>query len=187
MAEIAQEAGVSPPTVFNYFGSKENILSALIFEGTEHERTAHLKMPRKTNRPFADVLGDLFSEFSVNTLRIAGKRVWRYAEAANIRRPNSDFEKKFRHSDAELARLVFAVMGDYDMVLRNGETPDPEFLGSLFFDRWTALYFSFIKDDNMPMETHEAEIRRDVGNMVALLFDETFAESSPLKAERAAV
>lgn len=181
MAEIAEACGVSPPTVFNYFGSKENILSALIFEGTEQERRQHQRRPRRTGAPFAPMLADFLCEASENTMRIAGKRVWRYAEAANIRRPNSEFEKQFSYSDAELRRLIELFLNDYALVLRNGAPPDPAFLAHLFFDRWTARYFAFIKDDDMPIEQHKQAIRDDVAAMVALIFDDEFAATAPLR------
>ena len=185
IAEIANECGVSPPTVFNYFGSKENILSALIFEGTERERMQHSKSPRKTNCSFGEVLGDFMCECSQNTMRIAGKRVWRYAEAANIRRPNSEFEKRFSYSDAELCRLISQFLGDYDIRLRNHQTPDYDLLGKLFFDRWTALYFQYIKDDTMSLAAHTDAIRTDVDDMISLLFQDEFATTSPLKQKEA--
>lgn len=186
VAAIAEKAEVSPPTVFNYFGTKENILSALIFEGTEQERRRHLNTPRKTDCEFSAVLGDLLCEFTQNTMRIAGKRVWRYAEAANIRRPGTDFERQFSFSDAELVNLVVAFLSDYDIVLRNGEAPDCHFLGSLLFDRWTARYLEYIKDDPMPLEDHFARLRSDVVAMVSLLFDDAFAMKSPFKKQKAA-
>lgn len=185
IATIADEAGISPPTVFNYFGSKENILSALVLEGTARERSQHMQRPRPTNCKFADVLGDLLCEVTENTMRIAGKRVWRYAEAINIRRPNSEFETQFAESDAALQKLLCDFLSDYDVRLRNGKDPDLRFLADLFFSHWTMLYFSFIKEDTMPLEVHKDNIRRDVRAMVSLLFDDGFARTSPLKPTRA--
>ena len=186
MAAIASEAEVSPPTVFNYFGSKENILSALIFEGAARERARHLSSPRKTGCPFAEVVGELLCDCTENTMQIAGKRVWRYAEAANIRRPNSEFERQFVRSDSELVKLIATYLGDYDLTLRNGAEPDPDFLAYLFFDRWTARYFAYIKDDAMPIEAHKEALCRDAETMVSLLFDDDFAAHSPLKKAEAA-
>lgn len=181
IAEIADDCGVSPPTVFNYFGSKENILSSLIFEGTERERTQHQQAPRKTDVPFAEAIGALLCECTENTMRIAGKRVWRYAEAANIRRPNSEFEKLFSYSDAELCKMIERFLGDYAIVLRSGDAPDNALLARLFYNHWTALYFAYIKDDPMPLNRHKADVMADVSGIVDLLFDDDFAAWSPLK------
>ena len=186
VSAIAHQAEISPPTVFNYFGSKENILSALIFEGTQRERERHLAMPRKTGHPFAHVLGDLMCEFTENTMRIAGKRVWRYAEATQIRRPNTDFQKRFAHSDRALQKLIATFLIDYAITLRSGSAPDCDFLGKLFYDRWTAQYLAFIKDTDMTIEDHQAALRVDVETMVALLFDDDFAALSPLNTSEAA-
>ncbi len=181
MSAIADKAGISPPTVFNYFGSKENILMALLFEGTADRRELHLRAPRKTDCGFAEVLGDLMCECTENTMKIAGKRVWRYAEATNIRRPDTEFRSQFSHSDAELHKLFVAYLNAYDLVLRNKANPDADFLASLFYDRWTARYFEFIKVDEMTMAEHEIQLRDDAGRMVTLLFDDRFATNSPLK------
>lgn len=181
MAEIAEAADISSPTVFNYFGSKENILSALLFEGTERERIEHLAKPRRTGLPFSEVLGSLLCEITENTLRIAGKRVWRYAESANIRRTNTEFQHQFTKSDQELLRLMRAYLFDYDLVLRSGAEPDFDFLAQLIFDRWTARYFDFIKDDDMPLADHFELLRGDALSIVELLFKDTFACASTLK------
>ncbi|WP_050929782.1 TetR/AcrR family transcriptional regulator [Aestuariivita boseongensis] len=186
MADIAAAADISPPTVFNYFGSKDNILSALLFEGTARERIQHLAQPRQTGLPFANILGDLFCEITENTMRIAGKRVWRYAESANIRRPNSEFQREFAASDRELLRLIRIYLTDYEIKLHTGAPPDYDFLAQLMYDRWSARYFDFIKDDDMALEDHFALLREDAQSLVALLFDESFAETASLKpAERA--
>ncbi|MDU8928797.1 TetR/AcrR family transcriptional regulator [Alisedimentitalea sp. MJ-SS2] len=180
MAAIAERAGVSPPTVFNYFGSKENILHSLIFEGTRQKRRDHMSLPRKTGIPFAQALGEFLCEFTENTLQIAGKRVWRYAEATNIRRPDSDFGRQFAVSDNELMKLVNSFMSDYDVVLSRGDISDLGLVAQLFFDRWTVRYFEFIKDDSMTLQTHFGALRQDVDTMVALFFDPGFAAHSPL-------
>lgn len=183
MTGIAEAAGISPPTVFNYFGSKDNILSALLFEGTARERVQHLAKPRQSGRPFAEILGDLMCEITQNTMRIAGKRVWRYAESANIRRTGTEFHQQFEQSDRALLDLIEAYLRDYALVLRSGAAPDHRFLAQLIYDRWTARYFDYIKNDSMTLEQHLDDLRGDARAMVALIFDDAFARSAPLKQE----
>lgn len=181
MAEIAEAADISSPTVFNYFGSKENILSALLFEGTERERSQHLAQPRRIGAPFSEILGDLMCEITENTLRIAGKRVWRYAESTNIRRTKTEFQRQFTESDLELVRLIRAYLGAYDLKLRSKAEPDHEFLALLVFDRWTARYLEFIKDDDMPLKAHMKTLKEDAASLVDLVFEDGFAQCANLK------
>lgn len=180
MAEIASSAEVSPPTVFNYFGSKENMLSALLFEGTSRARYQAMAQPRKTGAPFADLLGDLLCEITKGTMKIAGKRVWRYAESANMRHTGTPFHKEFEASDRALLQLVTEFLADYALAVRSGGPPDPLFLGQVFYDRWSARYFDFIKDNTMSLDSHLTCLRTDTHTLVDLLFDPDFAAASPL-------
>lgn len=169
IAEIAEMAGVSPPTIFNYFGSKENILLALLFEGTEQKRAGHLKPSSNTGQPFAEIAHKLFCEITENIMQIAGKRVWRFAEATNIRRPDTEFGRKFYFSDNALLTLITDFFGEFDIVLRQGDDADHALVVKLFYDRWTARYFEFIKDDEMSREAHSEALREDIEALVALL------------------
>lgn len=178
---IADEVGISAPTVFNYFGSKDNILAALIFEGADKAHAINNALPRKTNVHFADVVTELLVEVTDNTMNIAGKRVWRYAEAANIRRPHSEFEKQFARVDKNLIVKITNFLRDYDIRLRNGQDPDYKFLAQLIFDRWSMRYLDYIKDDAMPMKTHAAQIRADIKAIFNLVLDDAFAKASPLR------
>ncbi|MEM1289832.1 MAG: helix-turn-helix domain-containing protein [Pseudomonadota bacterium] len=178
MVEIAESTGVSPPTVFNYFGSKENILSALLFEGTARVRVEHLAQRPREDQPFVDILTRLLCELTENTMRIAGKRVWRYAESANIRRVGTEFQKQFAELDFALLRLIRAYLGDYTLVLRCKQPADYDFLAQMVYDLWTARYFEFIKDDSMTIEAHYGRLREDVATWVDMLFDDAVAQAT---------
>lgn len=180
MAQIAAAADVTPPTVFNHFGSKENVLSALLFEGTSRARQLRQTQPRQTNAPFARLLGDLLCDITTSTMRIAGKRVWRYAESANLRHADTEFHADFATSDHALLHVVTDFLADYALVLRNAAAPDPHFLGQVFFDHWSARYFAFIKDNAMSLDHHHTDLRTDTHLLVDLIFEPRFAQTSPL-------
>ncbi|MFC6762512.1 TetR/AcrR family transcriptional regulator [Sulfitobacter porphyrae] len=46
IADIAEACDVSAPTIFNYFGSKDGILVALVEEGTQRKRERGSRRPR---------------------------------------------------------------------------------------------------------------------------------------------
>ncbi len=170
MAAIADAAGVSPPTVFNYFGSKDNLLSSLIFEGAAASRKRWRDDHKRQDKNLLDALTGFLGDVSDHTIRIAGKRVWRYAEAANIRHPNTPFEQQFVRLDNALTEELARFLNHRQLVLRNSQEPDCFFLAQLFFDRWNARYLDYIKNDAMTLPDHIDLIARDVAEMVSLLF-----------------
>ena len=119
-------------------------------------------------------------------MAIAGKRIWRYAEAANIRRVGTDFQKRFDRVDRALRVLIVSFLDAYDITLLNAAEPDTNLLANLIFDRWTAHYFEYIKEDDMTKTTHCEQLRADARALVDLIFAPDFARRSPLKPRVAA-
>ena len=60
MADIATAADISAPTVFNYFGSKDGILIAMITEGTNEARESDRALHWRDGASLCDLITDLF-------------------------------------------------------------------------------------------------------------------------------
>ena len=73
MADIASGAEVSPPTVFNYFGSKDGILISIITEGTQEAREGDRALHWREGTDLTTLVTQLFQRVSSRTLDIAGK------------------------------------------------------------------------------------------------------------------
>ena len=177
MAEIAAGAGVSPPTVFNYFGSKDGILIALITEGSKRSRDARFGLPPRTDDDFATILVDQLAEISRATLLIADKRVWRYAEAAAIRHPTTELAIGFADVDNALEGSLENFLRRYALSLRAGTEPDSAYLARVIFNVWNATYFDLIKYDDMTLASHTEEIRKRVVPLCGLLFTDAFNQN----------
>lgn len=181
MAEIAESVGVSPPTIFNYFGNKDGILIALVTEGTSQGRdTKWASMPVR-HGDFAEILVDVFVKFSESTLNLAGKRIWRYAEAASIRHPATELARNFSTLDVELRLWLQRFFKLYDLRLRSGGEADSRLLARLFHDVWNAAYFELIKDEQMTLDQHRATLRNRLIPLADMLFEDDFLRKPRLK------
>ena len=169
MARIAQAAEVSTPTVFNYFGSKDELIIGLVLEGHEAGREALLQWHPDADLPLGDMLGDLMCRYLELTMDIAGKRVWRYAEATNIRRPGSDVVRLYARIESnhisEITRFLRAYLPP------GPNTPDGscEVLAAAVYHHWNALFFHFIRNEDLTMDDHMQVIRKDMKALAALI------------------
>lgn len=184
MAQIAEAAGVSPPTVFNYFGNKDGILIALITEGSRNAIAHDVSMVPRTDSDFATILVESLLSVSEETLNIAAKRVWRYSEAAAIRHPNTELAREYRRVDRNLLQAIEAFLARYDFRLRSGEPADVTFLGELVFDIWNACFFELIRNEKIDLKAHRQHLSARLGPLVKLLFEDTFLSSPLLKTEK---
>ena len=187
MAEIADAVEVSPPTIFNYFGNKDGILIALVTEGTSRGRVSKWAEMPVTNGDFRAILLDLFANFSADTLEIAGKRIWRYAEAATIRHPTTELARSYETLDAELRRWLAGFFDLYDVRLRSGERPDPALLARIFHDVWNAAFFELIKDESMTLARHRDTIEARLEPLASMLFTDAFLTEPTLKSPEVSV
>lgn len=170
MADIAAATEISAPTVFNYFGSKDGILIALISEGTSQAREGDRDLHWQDGLNLAALILGLFVRVSTRTLEIAGKRVWRYAEAAAIRNPQTDLALQYAEVSAALVTVVTEFFAGLDLKLRSEQTPQPAFLGQLFHDQWMPCFIRLITDENQTLVEHEAMLQSRILPLVEMLF-----------------
>lgn len=170
MADIAAAAGISAPTVFNYFGSKDGILIAMITEGTmearENDRTLHWR----EGDDLVGLITGLFLRVSTRTLEIAGKRVWRYAEAAVIRHPEADFSRQYAAVSAALIDVVADFFAEMSLTTRAGTDCAPEWLARIFHDVWMPLFIRLITEEAETLADHQTALRLRLSPLVGLIF-----------------
>lgn len=170
MADIAAAAGVSPPTVFNYFGSKDGILIAMITEGTTEARESDRALHLRAGTDLADLITGLFLRVSTRTLQIAGKRVWRYAEAAAIRHPDADLARQYAAVSAALVDVVTDFFSELSLTSRAGTDCAPRWLAQIFHDVWMPCFIRLITQDAETLADHEAALRARFLPLVRLIF-----------------
>ncbi|MFW2545680.1 TetR/AcrR family transcriptional regulator [Primorskyibacter sp. 2E107] len=181
MADIAEAAQVSPPTVFNYFGNKDGLLIALIAEGSQNAIAHDVSMKPRTDSDFGTILVDTLVSVSEGTLNIAAKRVWRYAEAACIRHPDTELAQEYKRVDSNLRHALEVFLGHYQISLRSQEHGNTAFLAELIFDIWNATFFELIKDESLDLAQHKARLSARLRPLAAMLFTDAFLASPVLK------
>lgn len=185
MADIAAAADVSAPTVFNYFGSKDGILIAMISEGTQEAREQDRALHWREGTDLASLLTMLFQRVSARTLGIAGKRVWRYAEAAAIRHPDTDLAREYVAVSTALVQVIADFLSGLQLTLRSGRAVDADYLARLFHDLWMPCFIQLITDDAQTLDQHDVILRDRITPLVELLFTDDCARH-PRRADPAA-
>lgn len=181
MADIAEAVGVSQPTVFNYFGNKGGILIALIHEGAARERQHSKIMVPRTDLDFATLLVTIFSEFAEGTLRIASKRIWRYAEADTIRYPTTELAQSYQIVNTELMSVLRQVLSSYDLTLHDGNPADVDHLVQILYDIWGGAYFDLIRSEDMTIADHRIALTQRLEPLCRMIFAPDFLAEPTLK------
>lgn len=175
MADIAAAAGVSAPTVFNYFGSKDGILIAMITEGTSGARESDRPLHWREGLTLTELITSLFLRVSTRTLEIADRRVWRYAEAAVIRHPDADLSRQYTAVSHALVDVVAEFFADLSLTTRAGTDCAPAFLARVFHDVWMPCFINLIASEAKTLAKHEAEMRSLFQPLVTLIFTDDCA------------
>ncbi len=181
IADIAEACAVSAPTVFNYFGSKDGILLAIIEEGTQRKRDSGSRKPRLDGVPLASIVLDLFSEVSQETLDIASRRVWRYAEASVIRRPEADLSKRFRNTSSLLIDAIVERLETYELRTRVGPPMDIRYLATLLHDLWMPCYLTLITNPQITLADHDAMLSQRITPFLNHVFDDSTLAATHLR------
>lgn len=181
ISDIAEACEVSPPTVFNYFGSKDGLLVAIIEEGTQKKRENESLRPQVEGVSFEEIVANLFSTISQDTLAIASRRVWRYAEASVIRHPETELSKRYKNIPRLLIKSVATRLGAYDLKTLSGMPMDSHDLATMLHDLWLPCYVKLITEPDTTLADHDAMVAQRVIPVLGFIFEKESLQAPRLR------
>lgn len=172
MAAVAADAGVSTPTVFNYFGSRDELLLAIILEGHKLAVAENQARPVRSGERLSQDLCFLLQSYTERSLEIVGKSVWRYVDSTAIRQPESEFVKRYSETDKVLTKTIENLLSVWNCKPRRGGELDNAFLASVIFNHWNAHYTAYIKNHAMSLEEHADKLLPQIRALLDLIFED---------------
>lgn len=159
LEQIAQQAGVSAPTVVNYFGGKQEILLALLKEPDEQamrEARSHLD----AQGDLLDALCDLEGLMTTYQLRAMPTALWRELAPFLF---TGDLARAFEPWNAAVVEEVRALLLHFQQ--QGGLQPGVDIeVAATLFNQYANLAFIRLATDAMPdREAHARHMRSVLG------------------------
>ena len=163
--EIAEQAEVSVGTLYNYFGSKNEIL--LTLTALENEQIEALAAAHKANltASAADALCNLLNVYFDPKNFMLDKTLWRLGYALSLIHVSSEAARRFRRSDIMLRQQVVDMS---EKLQRQGLLRmdlDCQTFGAVLFNNASMIFFDYTRSEN---KTYP-DIRQEIDDMTRSL------------------
>lgn len=149
--DIAQRAGVSAGTCYNYFSTKGDILLAIVSMEVEEVVEAGQSLIDTPPGTLAAALDGLIRLYYDHSLHYLSKPMWRTAMALSIAAPETPFSQRYTALDAMLTQQVSDLVAALQR--RGIARADAEagVLGQMIFHDLNQRFMAFVTDDAMPL------------------------------------
>ncbi|MEQ6916044.1 TetR/AcrR family transcriptional regulator [Halomonas aquatica] len=158
MEDLAQRAGVSVGTVYNYYSTKGDILIAIVSMEVKEVLEAGECLLASPPRPVLKALTRLIDHYYDHSLHYLDKEMWRTAMATSIESPHTPNGLKYNLLDERLRnqvqRLLLVLQERGDVV----PGVDAAVIGSLLFNLLNVLFIDFVKSDDMELGSLKATL-----------------------------
>ncbi|PPC74088.1 TetR family transcriptional regulator [Pokkaliibacter plantistimulans] len=161
--QIAAQTGVSTPTVFNYFGSKQDILLALM-ERADQQAVANARQHIPVFDNAVDAMCHLESQIIRQELEALPASIWRELLPLGVLSPRPEAASQL---NTRLVQEVAALLRELQArkLLKAGV--DVDFVAEFLNDYSTMLFMRLVQDDVPDLQAHEQRIRQ----LTQTLFD----------------
>lgn len=154
--DIAAAAEVSAGTIYNYFGTKGDVLLSLVTMEVEEVLDEGAVV---VARPPADArlaLDRLISVYYDHSLVYLTKDLWRRAMALSIEAPETPFSARYTALDQALCEQVTALLRQLqgrDLLRRDADAGQ---VGAAIFAMLNQLFMDFVRDETMSIDQLKA-------------------------------
>lgn len=155
--DLAAAADVSVGTVYNYYGTKGDILIAAVAMEVEEvlaEGQAIVDTP--PDNPFEALLALTFCYYD-HSLNYLTKEMWRRAMGLAIEAPETPNGRRYAALDGKLAAQVGDLVHRFQQDGKIAADIDAAAVGQVLFNNLNQLFIGFVTDDAMTLDSLRAE------------------------------
>ncbi len=165
---IAEQAGVSVGTIYNYYESKGDVLIAVVSLEVNEVISAGESVLTKPPARAADAVDALFDIYLRHSLHYLSKEMWRAAMSMSILHPESRLGRHYGQLDEKLCQQVCRLLAKLKRQGSIGGAIDVEVTGRILFNTMNMSFMNFVKEDAMDVETVIEAVRRQSETMMTL-------------------
>ncbi|WP_113911760.1 TetR/AcrR family transcriptional regulator [Roseovarius dicentrarchi] len=167
--DLAGMADVSPGTVYNYYGSKGDILIATVAMEVEEVLSAGAAIVADPPKGAQQAITALIAVYYDHSLEYLSKEMWRTAMALSVEAPHTPNGARYSQLDGALSAQVVALIAGLQ---QRGEVMaglDVQSLGEIVFNNLNAMFMDFVKDDAMTRQTLKLRVARQTETLARLI------------------
>ncbi|MCF8486865.1 MAG: TetR/AcrR family transcriptional regulator [Rhodobacteraceae bacterium] len=150
--DIAAAAEVSVGTLYNYFGTKGDVLLATVSMEVEDVLSQGHQVVANPTNDIAEALGSLIRGYYEHSLVYLTKEMWRTAMALSIDAPDSPFARRYTELDALLCDQVCALVQRLQSLSLVQAEYDSSTVGAIIFNDLNAMFTQFVRVEDMTLE-----------------------------------
>jgi AcrR family transcriptional regulator len=167
--DVAEDAAVSVGTVYNYYGTKGDLLMAAVTLEVEEVLAAGEAILAAPPRGVEAALRRLVWQYYDHSLEYLTKEMWRAAMAISIEAPHTPNGRRYAELDARLADQVARLVA---RLQERGEVRpdlDPRPLGDVLFHMLNAMFGAFVRDEAMTIAALKDGVSVQLRALAALM------------------
>ena len=167
--DIADIAGISAGTFYNYFENKGDILLATVALEVEDILQTGETIVKDPPREVAEALQKLLDCYTDHSLFYVTKEMWRTAMALSIQQPGSPFSRRYTELDAQLRSQVGALIRTIQARGHVRVDVDCASIGAVVFNNLNQMFTEFVKVDTMKLDELRENLTAQMKPLARLL------------------
>lgn len=176
---IAEQAGVSVGTIYNYYQNKGDVLVAVVsLEVNEVIAAGEAVVESPPPEPAAAV-NALFDIYLRHSLHYLSKEMWRAAMSISTLHPQSPLGRHYTSLDEGLCRQVRRLLRNLQQRGALGDWVDTELAGTILFNSMNMMFINFVKDEEAGLDDLLQAVGEQADLLVTLLARPCIKEHGP--------
>ncbi|MEM5461955.1 helix-turn-helix domain-containing protein, partial [Paraburkholderia phytofirmans] len=159
---IAASANLSTTTLYNYFGTKGQILLAMIARSDAEMMQSERPAPREGDSS-ADYIAGFLSRLTRHSLKRIDRGTWRYAIAYSMISENAEgIKNQYRQINENLLVCLVSMLEVLSARGKAPRLPGTGTLGQMIFDMYHVLFIRLVSSDTLSEQEHQQALHRYV-------------------------